>query len=618
MKMTSVSKAEVFLILILLIIGIPMIILIPPGAGYDEEDHLVRVWEISHGSFIPGQIPAKEMKYPKIFRDVAFRHLAVEGIIDTQFWQTYTGVSLDEHGYVSREINTKSVYSPALLLPQAVILHYAGIKADMPALVVFYLCRFAGLISYLVLVWLAIRLIPFGKWILLVLAASPMAIFQATTVSADAISNGIGFLFIAGSLRINGFEKIGWKECGYLIFLISLLFLAKLNLIPLILLPFLIIHPSRYADKGIYAVLLALVVFLFAIEVVWWNWIAARSVDSVLTNEADPGAQLQHILHHPLIFLKTIASDLLANGLTYFQGWTNGYGYYYWTPPQIVSLFFLLSLCAALFHDSTPDWVSKKIIIVFLGIFALGYLATISSLYLSFTPVGANRVLGVQGRYFIPLTSSLFLAISSLLVMKNTSLISPNLTKGFLAFALSLNVIGILLAFYVPCGTTFYRTGLCYQPVFKDFTPESYISQPISRELSLSQEIRVSCNGLSELQILLFPSTSENTSTTQFIFRDATNDKIVVLESMTNNLITAESWHKLSFDPDWQSAGKRYVLEVLGENSQADQGLRFLYSPQAEFEIGDSYENGQRKQEHLVLQYGCITGLRKIWLTGKL
>ena len=36
-----------------------MIILIPPGAGYDEEDHLVRVWELSTFSLIPGQtLPA--------------------------------------------------------------------------------------------------------------------------------------------------------------------------------------------------------------------------------------------------------------------------------------------------------------------------------------------------------------------------------------------------------------------------------------------------------------------------------------------------------------------------------------------------------------------------------
>lgn len=29
------------------------------------------------------------------------------------------------------------------------------------------------------------------------------------------------------------------------------------------------------------------------------------------------------------------------------------------------------------------------------------------------------------------------------------------------------------------------------------------------------------------------------------------------------------------------------------------------------------YENGEPIPEDLVLQYGCVAGLRKIWLTGK-
>ena len=149
-----ISGIEIFLVLTLLIFGIPMILLIPPGAGYDEEDHLVRVWEMSTFSFIPGQIPAQEMKYPKIFRDFAYRQ-RTSGIIDADFRREYSGVSLYERGSVSREIDTKSVYSPALLLPQAIAMRYLGRLETLPALTIFHVCRFASLLSYLVLVWLA-------------------------------------------------------------------------------------------------------------------------------------------------------------------------------------------------------------------------------------------------------------------------------------------------------------------------------------------------------------------------------------------------------------------------------------------------------------------------------
>ena len=616
-KNTRISRVEIFLLVVLLIFGVPMVLLTPPGAGYDEEDHLVRVWELSAFSFIPAQLSAQEMKYPIMFRDLAYRQQAVAGIIDADFWQRYSGTSLYERGYVHRKINTKSVYSPALLLPQAITMRYLGRQANLPALRLFYLCRFAGLISYLILVWLAIRWMPFGKWILLVLAASPMALFQATTISTDAISNGIGFLFIAGCLSVAASKEMGWRECGYLILLIFLLFLAKLNLIPLILLPFLLISPSQFTKKGTYTFLLGAAVILFVIEVVGWNMITSTRLEPLLANEANLTAQLLYIWGHPLIFLQAIINDFITNGLVYFQGWINGYGYYYWTPPQIVSLFFLLSLGAALLIASTSEQISKKFHIIFIFVFVTSYLATIVSLYLTFTPVGSDRVFGVQGRYFIPLVLLLSLLLSSLLSTKKLAISSPKWVVGFLAIALSLNIAGIILTFYVPCGTTFYQIGLCYQPLYKDFTSETRLSQPISSEVSLTQEMQVACNGLTELRVLLIPSIPEDKGTTRFILKDQLSIQTLMDSSVPDDEITAETWYSLNFNPDWNSAGKQYILKILSTNTPVDGGLKFLYSPHPEFDLGNLYENGQPVQEDIVLQYGCVTGLRKIWLIGK-
>src|ERR1700752_1645282 len=352
----QISRIEILLLILLLTFGIPMILLIPPGSGYDEEDHLVRVWEISGLALIPGELSAKEMQYPTIFRDLAYRQQASAGIIESDFWQTYAGVSLDAHGYIHREINTKSVYSPALLLPQAIAVRYSGRVADLAVLPVFYLARLAGLLSYLFLTWFAIRLIPFGKWLLLILAVSPMALFQAATMTADSISNGIGVLFIAGSLEAAGLKEIDWRKIGKLILLVFLLFLTKLNMSALSLLPFLLTSPSQYMPKSIYLFLLAIALILFVVEVAGWNLVATTNIDALLSNGANIPAQLQYILLHPFHFLGTVIKDFITNGLAYLQGWINGYGYYYWSPPQIVSLFFLLSLGFMLLIPSNSDW----------------------------------------------------------------------------------------------------------------------------------------------------------------------------------------------------------------------------------------------------------------------
>ncbi|HET9907074.1 MAG TPA: DUF2142 domain-containing protein [Anaerolineales bacterium] len=610
------SRVELSLFLILLTVGVPMVLLIPPGAGYDEEDHLVRVWEMSFFSFIPGQIPPQAMQYPKVFRDFAYRHQA-GGMIDSDYWQNYSGVSLYERGSVSREINTKSVYSPALLLPQAMVLRYVGRPADLPALTIFYLCRFAGLISYLVLIWFAIRLIPFGKWILLVLALSPIAMFQATTISADAISNGLGFLFIAGCLNVAESKEINWKECGALVFLVFLLFLAKLNLVPLILLPFLLLLPSKFTNKGIYFFFLAMVFVLFVIEVAAWNRIASLQLDPVLANEANVTEQILYIFGHPFRFLQIIITDFITNGWAYFQGWINGYGYYYWTPPAIVSLFYLLSLGSVLFVDSAAHFVEKRFQFAFILTFIASYFATILSLYLTFTPVGADEILGVQGRYFVPLVLLLFFLLSGVSGLKKFTVPSSKWTVGFLALALCLNILGIALAFYVSCGTTYYQTGLCYEPFHKDFPAEARLSPPISDDMEVTQETQITCNGLTELRVLLKPSLKETQGSTRFIFQDPLTGDNLFDESVSNDQIIKEDWYNLSFDPVWDSAGKQYHLIILGTNTPPGQGFQLLYTPQPEFDLGTLYENGQPLEENIALQYGCVTGLRKIWLTRK-
>lgn len=603
------SGVEVTLLVILLAIGLPMIVLIPPGAGYDEEDHLVRVWELSAASFIPGQLSPQELKYPTVFRDFAYRQQGSTGVIDSDFWQSYIRAPLYERGFARREIDTKSVYSPALLLPQAAAMWVFGRGLDFPVLPAFYLARLAGLFSYLFLTGLALRLLPFGKWILLVLAVSPIALFQAATLTPDTISNSIGFLFFAGCLQLTTVREIGWKEIGNLTLLIFLLFLAKLNLVPLILLPFLLIPPSRFTSKRLYVFLLAITSLLFVVEVAGWNAIASRNFDSLLLEEANPGEQIRYILGHPLAFLLTVSKDVLTNGLAYVQGWVNGYGYYYWTPPLLVSLLFLLSLIAVTFMDSVSAYINKRERIVFILVFLAGYVATIASLYVSYTPVGADEVFGVQGRYFIPLAVPLVFVLASFAWKKK--LVNPSFpwVVGFLVTSVSLNLLGLYFSFHVSCGSTFYQTGLCYRPLFKDFPSNVRASQSVANDMILTQEIQVACNGLAEVRVLVNPSTASNRETTRFLVEDTATQHTVLDTSIANDQIHAETWIPLRFAPDWQSEGKQYMLKILGAS---DQGLQFFYTPQPEFNLGNSYENGQLVEEDIILQYGCVTGLRKL------
>src|SRR5512140_980755 len=316
----GISAPEIFLALTLLIFGSVACLSIPISAGYDEETHFVRAWEMAHLYLIPNEQLGGKLPFPAIYWELSYRRLPIVEAVPAGQWSQYGGLPMDAHDYIYSNVVTRSVYSPVLLLPQALTLRYLGLSLDLPALFVYYACRFAGLLSYLVLCWFALRAIPFGKWLLAVLMVSPMALFQASSISADTISNGIGFLFLGASLGVAAAGQISWKRWLLMLALIGLLFMAKVNLLFLVLLPFLLIRPARYAMKGGYYLLAAASIVLLGIEVAGWNVLAYSHFTRMLEG-ASPTGQIQYILSAPLNFMRIIALDAWTNGAAYLQGW---------------------------------------------------------------------------------------------------------------------------------------------------------------------------------------------------------------------------------------------------------------------------------------------------------
>ena len=114
--------------------------------------------------------------------------------------------------------------------------------------------------------------------------------------------------------------------------------------------------------------------------------------------------QISYILGNPLTYTKVLLSEMFGMLLGYTLRLVPYVGYaYLGTAPFIVNwILIILGIFAALYAP-----VHKKIGGVFEGLSHLmnfGVAAIVfTSMYISFTAVGNDRILGVQGRYFIPL-----------------------------------------------------------------------------------------------------------------------------------------------------------------------------------------------------------------------
>ena len=87
-------------------------------------------------------------------------------------------------------------YSPIGYLPQAAGMLF-GRMLNFSPLLLFYCGRLANLGVYIFLIYLAIRKIPFAKWLVAGISLMPITLFESASLSPDALNNGLCILFIA-------------------------------------------------------------------------------------------------------------------------------------------------------------------------------------------------------------------------------------------------------------------------------------------------------------------------------------------------------------------------------------------------------------------------------------
>ena len=601
------SGPEIYLVVVLLMFGLSTCFLLPIGAGYDEETHLMRVWEISGLTFIPNDQLGRGMSFPAVYWEMSYRRPFLVRAVEPDFLQKYQGLPVDAHDYIYGSVETRSVYTPPLLLPQALIMRYFGRSERWSALATFYACRIVGLLSFLFLAWLAVRMIPFGKWTLAILASSPVVLLQASTISADAISNGIAFLFIGASLSLVNRRELYWKEWLAFAFLFLILFWGKLNIVPLVILPFILIRPSNFKMRYGYVLLLLIAFILLLVEVAGWSLVAYSRLHTP-PQGTDPMGQIRFMLGKPFEFLGILASHIWTKAKDYFRDWIAIYGYNYWPVPVYTYFLYAAALLASLFQNTNKEEIHWGTRIGLIVVFVITYLATILSLYINFTPVGSHQIVAVQGRYFVTVMPLLFLALVCLPLFKQIH-IPAIVPIVFGVTSLAIFVTGMYLSYHVLCGSQYYQPGLCYQPNYKNWAPNELYSPPLSNQLTLTQEIVPECNGMTELRVWVDASDSDPNQVTNFDLRDVDSNRDVLHTSVQNSDLPAGNWYPFTFPADWTSHGKYYLLTITGDGLN---GPRIAYSLRQEYPAGKLYENNLAINKDLVFQTGCIAGWDKI------
>lgn len=434
--------------------------LTPPFQTPDEPVHFLRAYQISEFNFtvdrIPGGYGGKLPSSLGSTIDLTANHPSLSFWPNQKYNERKTVVALRQRLKPAKETSydftSTAGYSPIVYVPQSLSI-LLGRLLRMPPMVLLYLAKLANLTTWIVLGVLAIRLIPRKKWAVVFIALLPMAIFQSISLGADVMTIGLVMLFLAYILHLSAADKIlSRKQLLLLLALAIAVVLTKQ--IMFVFLPLLFLIPLRLfsATKHRYSKL-ALLIGVPLIVYTGWSLVNHISTAGKMPNGAVPASQIHFILHNPWSFINVLWNtyfftwgDTITRSFIGSFGWVDAPLAEWIVAAGYAAMGFVLA--ASYKAEQVRQWFSRgqKLLILTVGV--LYWLATSAALYVYYSPVGFKIIVGLQGRYFLPV-----LPLAVLLLYGKQVVVTERLYKKIAVYApiflLTASAITIYVRYYI-------------------------------------------------------------------------------------------------------------------------------------------------------------------------
>ena len=343
--------------------------------------------------------------------------------------------------------------TPLAYIPQALGISM-GRLLGLGTLGLMFLGRIFNLLFYCTVGFLAVRRIPFGKEILCGVGLLPMSLHLAASMSYDVMILALSGYFLAACLDLAyRAERVRGRDVAILAAVLAVMGPCKM-VYGVIAGWCLLIPVKKFGGRGKWALSAAAVLGAFgaAMAVVNLQTVALYTgiQDRYITWAQEPGYSFAQLIHSPLKVLRLCYNTLTGYGEQLYSGMI-GSMMGNLDPVLNVPYVVILGLTAllvvlALRKPGEPLLIRKgqKLWIWFLAFLCLG--ALMFSMLLTWTPLSATMIQGVQGRYLLPFLPALLLTI------KNDRLVRTAGRDGGILFAMAcMDVYAILRIFSIVC-----------------------------------------------------------------------------------------------------------------------------------------------------------------------
>lgn len=427
-----------------IIFGITILFLLPPFGVPDENKHFVKSFEMSYG-----KVQDDGYVYlPKSLEDFSYKYTHSVLEYDTKYnGKNYFSdvFQTSDYGNLSESITSYSnTRNLGILpyLPSAILIAIGRILGFSPLILVL-LGKFINLLIVILLCYNAIKLIPYYKKIMFVVTLFPIFIQQSAAINQDFLTNAIIVFIVALIFYFKEkIEKVDIKDMIILSISALVLALCKFGYFPILALVFLIPN-EKFKNKKV-GILFKSLLFIIPSMLSYLNNInvgAAKGKSIYYT--------YTYALKNPIkaiqIYLDTAVWRF---DLDIFRGFFDGFAWStIWNEPLVLSILSIMYVLLIAVKDDKDKKMDIKQKLLLLGIAFVVIFCVYSAMFFNWTKWGAEKIDGLQPRYFIAPALLIYMALSNdifKLNIKNKNL----LYSTVIVIVYTLILVTITIGFY--------------------------------------------------------------------------------------------------------------------------------------------------------------------------
>lgn len=446
------------------LVGLMYIFVIPPFGVPDEQSHYLKAYSLSesqifspsnaNGDYVNVKNGDRELyntlapfnEYHITADDMNKIDFAISGYQSVLYFLKKAPDSDAQDYSPVAYFSQMNAYSPLCYVAPALGISI-GELIHLKPILIFYLGRILNLALFILILYFALKLMPFGKMLLFGVAMLPMTMHQAASFSADCVVNAVSFFFIAYCLYVAyKVEKVRFRDMAALIITAIVIANIKYAYFPLCLLIFII---PRSKFKNIKSYLAGIAGVIVPAVLSWGIWVMLTKKYVTSGNTMLSQDMIQFNTHYIFAHFPAyvhLGLHTLTNYLQMYIMMMIGQSLCWLNIPinySLVLCFILLLFFAAFVGYESDPKLNKptRILCVVVSLLILGIVMT--SMFVTWTPKGLDVIQGVQGRYMLPFLPLLLLFFRNRFVISKKAYERPMIIAfTVLEFLAVYNVFG--------------------------------------------------------------------------------------------------------------------------------------------------------------------------------